>query len=310
MTLHLRLLLPSLFLSFYSHCLAKEIGTYSALYNSKNFTKTQNEISLLVRIKNQFLASSPVKSKHRLRIPPCADLCEPSTYKLEATWKVAEKAATANKERITSEPQKKDQRIETPPTIKPLQPDETVENVIHYLRIVSEGTAPQGNGELRTFTALLLKDGRVFENEELSPTVFDPAKRPLGSAGTGRWQRDGEAYALAFSDGTEGTAVSSAAVTFPAPPSMVLIGLFEEKTPIPHKILPHRLNFFKDGSLILERTDQIPQSGHYKINMRSIKIEDGQGTQHSFLFGAHEPLEKPQILVIGNKLYQRIDEEN
>ncbi|MFM7084808.1 MAG: hypothetical protein ACKOW3_07385 [Hyphomicrobium sp.] len=194
-----------------------------------------------------------------------------------------------------------------PPT--PPAPDETVENVIHYLRLVSEGVSSQEKRELKSFTALLLKDGRVFENEELAPSVFDPTKRPIGSAGTGRWQRDGEAYALAFSDGTEGTAVSIAAITSPAPPSMILIGLFEEKAAIPHSILPHRMNFFKDGSLIFERDERVPYSGRYKINSRSIEIEDGQGISQSFLFGVQEPLDKPQLLVIGNKVYQRVEEE-
>lgn len=199
---------------------------------------------------------------------------------------------------------------ETPPELpKPLQPDDTVENVIHYLRLVSDGSNTMGSKDVKSFTALLLKDGRFFENEELAPRIFDPAKRPIGSAGTGRWQRDGEAYALAFSDGTEGSAVSSAALTSPAPPSMILMGLFEETTFTPHQILPHRLNFFKDGSLILERPEQIPQSGHYKIGLRSIDIEYEQGTIQSFLLGVHQPLEKPQLLVIGSKLYQRIEEE-
>lgn len=312
MTRHLRLFAFFFFLGFFSYPQAKEVPSHKAL--SSQTSQTHIELSYSLQSSKHSYTKLKSRTLFPKNINSIENLSPVSTLERRIPLQVAVnqsgETATEKKKQNDSTPKKNiEETADTAEIVKAPQPDETVENVIHYLRLVSDGSPKQEKRELKSFTALLLKDGRVFENEELAPSVFDPTKRPTGSAGTGRWQRDGEAYALAFSDGTEGTAVSVAAITSPAPPAMVLVGLFEETTPNPHPILPHRFNFFKDGSLILERPEQLPQSGHYKISLRSIEIDDGQGTRQSFIFGVHEPLENPELLVIGNKLYQRIEED-
>lgn len=222
-------------------------------------------------------------------------------------------AAPPSKTPVAGKPtqeKNKDPKVPDPsPDSQPLSPDERVENVIHYLRLVPAGEAEGSTKELKSFTALLLKDGRVFENEEKAPDIFDPTLRPAGSAGTGRWQRDGEAYALMFSDGTEGTAVSSAALTLPAPTAMVLRGEYKVTSEEESVTFSPRIIFFKDGSLLLKMDESTTSSGRYKIHQRSIEIEDGLGSRTALLFGVHEPTENPRFLIIGNKLYQKVDDE-
>jgi hypothetical protein len=183
------------------------------------------------------------------------------------------------------------------------RPDDKVENVIHYLRLSFDGSNPAAAGEPVTVTALLLTDGRVFESEARAPAVFDPSSRPPGSAGTGRWRRDGEAYALAFTDGTQGTAVSAAAKTLPAPASLLLSGTFTATGGEPAELLPATIEFYPDGSLLLK--DQgAALSGAYEITGRSARITVPGREPGAFLFGLRGELAAPVLIVLGNRLYQ------
>jgi hypothetical protein len=183
-------------------------------------------------------------------------------------------------------------------------PDEQVENVIYFLRYAFDGGNLAAAGEPTATTALLLKDGRVFEGESRAPAAFDPASRPPGSAGTGRWQRDGEAYALAFSDGTQGTAVAGAAKTFPAPAAMAFAGTYRAIGGPATDLLPDQIDFYPDGSLLLKSSDRV-LGGSYEITQRSIRMAaDGQSTTQ-FLFGFRGDLEEPALLILGNRIYER-----
>lgn len=183
-------------------------------------------------------------------------------------------------------------------------PNETVENVIFFLRYAFDGANPGAAGEPAATTALLLKDGRVFEGEARAPEEFDPASRPPGSAGTGRWQRDGEAYALAFSDGTQGTAVAGAAKTFPAPAAMAFAGGYRAIGGPAADLLPDEIDFYPDGSLLLKSKDRV-LSGSYEIAQRTIRIM-AEGQPHtSLVFGFRGEVESPELLILGNRIYQR-----
>ena len=185
-----------------------------------------------------------------------------------------------------------------------MSPDEEVENVIYFLRYAFDGANPSAAAEPIATTALLLKDGRVFEGESRAPAEFDPASRPPGSAGTGRWQRDGEAYALAFSDGTQGTAVAGAAKTFPAPAAMAFSGTYRAIGGPAADLLPDQIDFYPDGSLLLKSQDRV-LSGSYEIALRSVRMAaDGQSTA-LFLFGFRGKLEEPALLILGNRIYER-----
>jgi hypothetical protein len=185
-------------------------------------------------------------------------------------------------------------------------PDEQVENVIYFLRYAFDGANPAAAGEPAATTALLLKDGRVFEGESRAPAAFDPASRPPGSAGTGRWQRDGEAYALAFSDGTQGTAVAGPAKTFPAPAAMAFAGTYRAIGGPATDLLPDQIDFYPDGSLLLKSPDRV-LGGSYEITQRTVRLAaDGQRTTQ-FLFGFRGDLEEPELLILGNRIYERTE---
>lgn len=194
-----------------------------------------------------------------------------------------------------------------PPVPWSANPDDRVENVIYYLRYTFDGggsVAP----EPQSVTALLLKDGRVFENEPAAPAVFDSAKRPIGSPGTGRWQRDGEAYALAFADGTQGTAVAAAAKTFAAPAAMSLTGTYAAAGGSSTEPLPDRLTFFDDGSLTLAGNDATSRSARYRIGQRTFTIDDGTAAPRSLIFGFQGDRNAPALLIIGAQVYERADD--
>jgi hypothetical protein len=185
-----------------------------------------------------------------------------------------------------------------------VSPDEQVENVIYFLRYAFDGANPAAGGEPAATTALLLKDGRVFEGEPSAPAAFDPASRPPGSAGTGRWQRDGEAYALAFSDGTQGTAVAGAAKTFPAPAAMAFAGAYRAIGGPATDLLPDQIDFYPDGSLLLKSPGRV-LGGSYEITQRSVRMAaDGQRTMQ-FLFGFRGEMQEPELLILGNRIYER-----
>jgi hypothetical protein len=183
-------------------------------------------------------------------------------------------------------------------------PDDTIENVIQYMRFSFDGSNPASAGEPVTVTALLLRDGRVFESEARAPSVFDPSSRPPGSAGTGRWRRDGEAYALAFTDGTQGTAVSAAAKTLPAPASLLLSGTFTATGGEPAELLPFTIEFYPDGSLLLKDRGAA-LSGAYEITGRTARITVPGREPGSFLFGLRGEVATPVLIVLGNRIYER-----
>lgn len=185
--------------------------------------------------------------------------------------------------------------------------DESIENVIHFLRFVFDGSNPGAAAEPKAITALLLKDGRVFESEPSAPSAFDPSTRSPGSAGTGRWQRDGEAYALSFSDGTQGTAVAKAAKTIPAPAALPLNGTYVATGGPAGSTLPERLRFFDDGSLLLIAAGAPARTGHYRIAKRTIEIGDGTGAHHAYLFGLQGEIARPDVLIVANRIYERED---
>ncbi|MCU0955635.1 MAG: hypothetical protein MUC37_13805 [Hyphomicrobium sp.] len=186
----------------------------------------------------------------------------------------------------------------------PSNPDDKIENVIQYLRFPFDGSNPASAGEPVTVTALLLRDGRVFESEARAPTVFDPSSRPPGSAGTGRWRRDGEAYALAFTDGTQGTAVSAAAKTLPAPASLLLSGTFTATGGEPAELLPATIEFYPDGSLLLKDRGAA-LSGAYEITGRTARVTVPGREPGTFLFGLRGELATPVLIVLGNRIYER-----
>ena len=183
------------------------------------------------------------------------------------------------------------------------RPDDMVENVIQYIRFVFDGTAPAAAGEPVSVTALLLTDGRVFEGEPRAPAAFDPATRPPGSAGTGRWQRDGEAYAMAFADGTQGTAVAASAKTLAAPASLLLSGTFTASGGERAHLLPDAIDFYPDGSLLL-KSDGTVLSGSYEIAGRTARITIPGREPGAFLFGYQGEVAAPSLIVLGNRIYR------
>ncbi|MGE5266652.1 MAG: hypothetical protein ACM3L9_04715, partial [Deltaproteobacteria bacterium] len=182
-------------------------------------------------------------------------------------------------------------------------PDDRVENVIQYIRFAFDGAAPAAAGEPVSVTALLLTDGRVFESEPRAPADFDPSTRPPGSAGTGRWQRDGEAYAMAFADGTQGTAVAASAKTLAAPASLLLSGTFTAAGGERAELLPDVIDFYPDGSMLLKDKDAV-LSGTYTITGRTARITVPGRDPGAFLFGYQGDMATPSIIVLGNRIYR------
>lgn len=201
---------------------------------------------------------------------------------------------------------------QTPPLADPSAadsgtPDDKVENVIFFLRFAFDGANPSAAGDPKAITAMLLKDGRVFESEARAPADFDPATRPPGSPGTGRWQRDGEAYALAFADGTQGTAVAAAAKTFPAPASMTFNGRFLAIGGPPSDQLPSMIEFYPDGSLLL-KSETTSLSAAYAISGRTIRFTTPEGANSAFAFGFRGDASAPVLIIAGNRIYERADD--
>jgi hypothetical protein len=192
-------------------------------------------------------------------------------------------------------------------TAPPANPDDQIENIIFFLRFAFDGTNPSAAAEPNAVTALLLKDGRVFESEPSAPADFDAATRPPGSPGTGRWQRDGEAYALAFTDGTQGTAVAGAAKTIAAPASMLFNGRFLASGGPPAPWLTSTIEFYPDGSLLL-KDESTSLSGTYAISGRTISIAMPNMSPAAFAFGYRGDITAPTLLIVGNRIYERADE--
>jgi hypothetical protein len=190
----------------------------------------------------------------------------------------------------------------TPDAPPPAASEVEVENLIHFLRFAFDGSG--GMSEPRAITALLLKDGRVFESEARAPAEFDPSSRPPGSAGTGRWQRDGEAYALAFADGTQGTAVAAAAKTLAAPAAMTFAGRYTAIGGPPSDLLTTTMEFFPDGSLLL-KDDGKSSSGAYAIAERTIRVTAPGQAGTAFVFGYRGEADEPELLILGNRIYER-----
>lgn len=189
----------------------------------------------------------------------------------------------------------------------PIKPDDRIENIIYFLRFAFDGANPSAAGEPSAVTALLLKDGRVFESEGSAPVDFDPASRPPGSPGTGRWQRDGEAYALAFADGTQGTAVAAAAKTTPAAASMAFNGRFLAAGGPPSDLLTSIVEFYPDGSLLL-KDETKTLSGSYAISGRTIRFTVPNAPAAAFAFGYRGDVSAPTLLIVGNRIYERADD--
>jgi hypothetical protein len=184
----------------------------------------------------------------------------------------------------------------------PAEPAVEVENLIHFLRFAFDGSG--GMSEPQAITALLLKDGRVFESEARAPSEFDPASRPPGSPGTGRWQRDGEAYALAFADGTQGTAVAAAAKTLAAPAAMTFAGRYTAIGGPSSDLLTKTIEFFPDGSLLL-KGDGKSSIGAYAIAQRTIRLALPGASETAFVFGYRGEPDEPELLILGNRIYER-----
>ncbi len=195
----------------------------------------------------------------------------------------------------------------TPVTEGAPDADEAVENIIFFLRFAFDGANPSAAGDPSAVTALLLKDGRVFESEPRAPADFDPSTRPPGSPGTGRWQRDGEAYALAFADGTQGTAVAGAAKTIAAPASMTFNGKFLATGGPPSDLLTSTIEFYPDGSLLL-KDDAKSFSGTYAISGRTIRFAVPNIPPAAFAFGYRGDVSAPVLLIVGNRTYERADD--
>jgi hypothetical protein len=193
-----------------------------------------------------------------------------------------------------------------PPVTPAADPDDMVENVIFFLRFTFDGTNPNAAGEPSAITAVLLKDGRVFESEARSPADFDPATRPPGSPGTGRWQRDGEAYALAFADGTQGTAVAGAAKTLPAPAAMAFAGRYVAIGGPASTRLTATIEFYPDGSILL-KDENATLSGTYAITGRTIRLSVPGETDAAYIFGYRGDAAAPSLVIVGNRIYERAD---
>lgn len=184
--------------------------------------------------------------------------------------------------------------------------EDRIENVIQFLRYAFDAKNPSASAEPVPVTALLLKDGRVFEDVRNAPDDFDPATRPPGSAGTGRWQPDGEAYALAFADGTQGTAVAGAAKTFPAPASLLFTGTFRALSGKGAGVLTEEISFYLDGSLLLKSEGSV-RSGIYGISGRTARIKPENEPGEELLFGYRGEAEAPSLLILGSRIYERVE---
>ncbi len=185
-------------------------------------------------------------------------------------------------------------------------PDDRIENLIFFLRFAFDGANPAAAAEPGAVTALLLKDGRVFESEARAPADFDPSSRPPGSPGAGRWQRDGEAYALAFADGTQGTAVAAAAKTFPAPAAMAFAGRYTAIGGPPSGLLTDTIEFYPDQSALLKSKNRT-LSGAYGISQRTIRFAVPGQPDAAFVFGFRGDTDAPELLILGNRVYERTD---
>lgn len=191
----------------------------------------------------------------------------------------------------------------------PDNPDAHVENVIQYLGMSFDGTGATSDPSAPT-TALLFDDGRVFRKETRAPSVFDPGTRPPGSEGVGRWEKDGEGYSIVWDDGAGGTAVSNAAKTFPAPASMSLDGRYVAAGASSSASLPGALTFHDDQSVMLDRAAATGSPGdltsaRYRISQRTIELLNADGSSAAHLFGFQGDQKKPDLLVIGDRLYER-----
>jgi len=49
------------------------------------------------------------------------------------------------------------------------------------------------------------------------------------------------------------------------------------------------------------------RTGTYRIAKRTIEIDDGAGARHAFLFGLRGDREKPDLLIVANRIYARED---
>ncbi len=199
------------------------------------------------------------------------------------------------------------------PDNDPDNPDERIEAVIYYLRLNFDGQGSVGDAELAPITATLLKDGHAFEREASAPASLDPSKRPDGAGGVGRWEKDGEGYLLTFTDGESGTAVSSAAKTFAAPAAMTFDGTY-----IPSGGSTAAggwagsLTFAADETLTIGvgtgtggGSAASATQGRYKISQRTIEITAADGGTSSRIFGFQGDRDRPDVLLIGNRIYTR-----
>lgn len=194
----------------------------------------------------------------------------------------------------------------------PANPEERIEAVIYYLRLSFDNQGRVGDTELAPVTATLLKDGRAYEREASAPAAFDPAKRPDGGGGVGRWEKDGEGYSLTFTDGESGTAVSSAAKTYPAPSVMTLHGTYIPNGGTASGNWADRLTFAADETIAIgvgtEPSGGAAASivqGRYRISQRTIEITPADGTMTSRIFGFQGDHERPEVLLIGDRVYTR-----
>ncbi|MDX2308277.1 MAG: hypothetical protein NW216_08575 [Hyphomicrobium sp.] len=181
--------------------------------------------------------------------------------------------------------------------------DESVENVIQYLRMVFSAGDPSAAPEPQTITALLLNDGRAFEAVREPAAAFKPETRPLGSPGVARWRRDGEGYLLTFPDGTQGTAVAKAALTSAAAAGQRIDGTYTTDV-VPVAPLSRTLHFNADGSLRIGEAT----TGRYTLDARTLTLTPSGGDAVAYLFGwqGEEP-KHPSRLIIGTNVYERAE---
>jgi hypothetical protein len=197
----------------------------------------------------------------------------------------------------------------------PDDPEARIEGVIYYLEYDFDAGSDTAGPDLAPVTATLLSNGRLFEREPSAPAGFNPEKRADGSRGVGRWKKDGEGYALTFTDGGSGTAVSSAAKTFPAPAVMTLSGTY-----LPQGGGTATGNWtdgltFKDDETVgislgtdPAGTPLPPQTSRsYRISQRTIDIINDEGSKSSRIFGFQGTREAPELLVIGDQVFTRQD---
>lgn len=186
----------------------------------------------------------------------------------------------------------------------PRDPERAVLDVIHFLRLPFDSAQPGNASDPKTKTALLLEDGRAFEDVSEAPDSFDPQSRPLGSPGAGRWRYDGEGYLLTFTDGETGTAVAKAAKTLPAAAAQRIAGTYRAQNGAPAAPLAETLVLGEDGSLSLGGNGRAT----YALAGRTIAITPDGREAATYLFGYQgEDAHHPDILVIGTALYERAE---